>query len=155
MNHTLASTRLEATTLGDQLLIAADHQPERMAVVLPHRRISYAELRDQAIQRALSLQSLGIGPGDHVGLLLPTGMDFVITMFATALLGAVSVPINARYQPPELAYVIENADLRILLTTDKIADAVNFVGRLNEAFPALGDQNAEGLKLEAAPHRDL
>ncbi len=151
MNRTLASTRIEATTLGDQLLIAADRQPDRMAVVLPHRRISYADLRDQSIQRALCLQGLGVRTGDHVGLLLPTGMDFVITLFANALLGAVTVPINARYQPPELAYVIENADLRVLFTTDKIAEAVNFVERLNLAFPRLAGCDANHLELVGAP----
>ncbi len=76
-------------------------------------------------------------PGDHVGLLLPTGMDFIETMFAAALLGAVTVPVNARYMPPELAYVVENADLKVLLTTDKIAEAVNFVERLHLALPQL------------------
>jgi len=151
LNSALDSARVQTTSLGDLLLTAADREPGRMAVILPYRRLSYADLREQAVTRALSLQVLGIGPGDHVGLLLPTGMDFVITMFATALLGAVTVPINARYQPPELAYVIENADLRVLLTTDKIAEAVDFSKRLNEAFPALDGQDATGLQLDEAP----
>ncbi|HSM69810.1 MAG TPA: class I adenylate-forming enzyme family protein, partial [Xanthomonadales bacterium] len=73
------------------------------------------------------------------------------TRFATALLGAVTVPINARYQPPELAYVVENADLKVLLTTDKIAEAVNFVERLNAAFPELADSDAAHLQLPNAP----
>jgi acyl-CoA synthetase (AMP-forming)/AMP-acid ligase II len=147
----LNSIRVKATTLGDLLLIAADAQPQRMAVILPYRRMTYAELRDQALTRALSLQALGVKSGDHVGLLLPTGMDFIITMFAIALLGAVTVPVNARYQPPELAYLIENADLRILLTTDKIADAVNFVERLNAALPGLAAADAQQLNLDEAP----
>jgi len=147
LNH----IRVKATTLGDLLLIAADAHPERMAVILPYRRMTYAELRDQALTRALSLQALGVKSGDHVGLLLPTGMDFIITMFAIALLGAVTVPVNARYQPPELAYLIENADLRVLLTTDKIADAVNFVERLNAALPGLATANAHQLNLDEAP----
>lgn len=137
MNSDLASIRLQATSLGDLLLQAADTHPDRTAIILPDRRSSYAEIRDAAISKALSLQALGIGPGDHIGLLLPTGMDFIETLFAAALIGAVTVPINARYMPPELAYVVENADLKILLTTDKIAEAVNFVERLNLAFPEL------------------
>ncbi|NOR20825.1 MAG: AMP-binding protein, partial [Xanthomonadales bacterium] len=151
MMSELNTIRVKATTLGDLLLIAADAQPQRMAVILPYRRMTYAELRDQALTRALSLQALGVKSGDHVGLLLPTGMDFIITMFAIALLGAVTVPVNARYQPPELAYLIENADLRILLTTDKIADAVNFVERLNAALPGLAAANAHQLNLDEAP----
>jgi len=151
MTSDIAACRVASTTLGDLLLTAADRQPDRMAIILPDQRMTYAELRDRSINRALSLQALGVGPGDHVGLLMPTGMDFAITMFASSMLGAVAVPVNARYQPPELAYVIENADLRVLLTTDEIADAVNFVERLHLAIPALAEADAHSLQLEAAP----
>ena len=151
MSSDLASVRLHATTLGDLLLTAADSQPDRMAVILPDQRSSYAEIREAAFRRALSLQALGVGPGDHVGLLLPTGMDFIETMFAVALLGAVTVPVNARYMPPELAYLVENADLKVLLTTDKIAEAVHFVERLNLALPELAQADARKLDLQGAP----
>jgi fatty-acyl-CoA synthase len=151
MSSDLATVRLQATTLGDLLLMAADTQPNRMAVILPDQRSNFAEIREAAFRRALSLQALGVGPGDHVGLLLPTGMDFIETMFATALLGAVTVPVNARYMPPELAYVIENADLKVLLTTDKIAETVNFVERLTLALPELTRADAGSLELQGAP----
>lgn len=151
MAHDIAEARLSASSLGDLLLTAADRVPDQDAVVLPQKRRSYAQIRDRAIRIALSLQALGIEPGDHVGLLLPTGMDFIESMFGIALLGAVTVPVNARYQPPELAYVLENADIRILLTTDKIAEAVNFVERLNVAIPELAQGDVKALKLKAAP----
>lgn len=147
----LASISVQATTLGDLLLQAARTQPDHDAIVLPHRRRTFAEIQHGAWQRALSLQALGVGAGDHVGLLLPTSVDFVESLFAVALLGAVSVPVNARYQPPELAYLIENADLKILITTDKIAEAVNFVERLNTALPGLSGADAHSLDLEQAP----
>lgn len=151
MSNDLASVRLRATSLGDLLLAAADRHPDRLAVVLPYRRSTFAELTERAMLRALSLQSLGVKAGDHVGVLLPTSMDFVDTLFAVAILGAVTVPINARYQPPELAYVVKNADLCVLLTTDKIAEAVNFVERLNQAFPDLAAADSAGVQLEGAP----
>ncbi len=151
MKTDLESVRVHATSLGDLLLTAADARPDHVAVILPQERSTYAEIRDAALRTALSLQGLGVGPGDHVGLLLPTGMDFVVTMFATALLGAVTVPINARYMPPELAYVVENADLKVLLTTDKIAESVNFVERLNQALPELAEADAADLRMDSAP----
>ena len=151
MNQDISTTRVQVTSLGDLLLVAADQQPDRASIVLPDRRSTYGELRDRAMRRALSLQALGVRAGDHVGLLLPTSMDFIEVLFGVALLGAVSVPINARYQPPELAYVIENADLRVVITTDEIADAVNFVERLNQAFPQLATANSSRLDLPEAP----
>ncbi len=151
MSVDLASVRIQATTLGDLLLLAADRYPDTDAVVLPDKRITYAELAERAIHRARSLRALGVGPGDHVGLLLPTSMDFVESLFAIAMLGAVTVPINARYQPPELAYVVDNADLVAILTTDEFDAAVNFVERLYAALPELRDSDATQLDLSAAP----
>lgn len=151
MSVDLSTIRIQATTLGDLLLSAADAYPETAAVVLPDKRISYAELAERALEKARSLRAMGVGPGDHVGLLLPTSMDFVETMFGIAMLGAVTVPINARYMPPELAYVIENADLVAVLTTDEFDEAVNFVERLHAALPELESADANNLDLKAAP----
>ncbi len=152
MSVDLSKVRIQATTLGDLLLIAADRYPDTAAVVLPDKRITYRELAERAIHRARVLRALGVEPGDHVGLLLPTSMDFVETMFGIAMLGAVTVPINARYMPPELAYVIDNADLVTVLTTDEFDDAVNFVERLHAALPELKKaDDPTQLALTAAP----
>ena len=59
MSTDLATVRLQSTSLGDLLLLAVDAQPDRMAVILPDQRSSFAELRDAAFRRALSLQVLG------------------------------------------------------------------------------------------------
>ena len=136
-----------ATTLGDLLLRAANEYPETDAIVFPDVRQTYAELVERAYQRARGLQALGVQPGDHVGLLLPTCIEFPEFFFGIALCGAVAVPINARYQSAELAYLIENADLVTIVTTDQIAEHVNFVERLTAALPGL-DRAADPLKLK-------
>jgi fatty-acyl-CoA synthase len=152
MSTELENVRIIATTLGDLLLIAADQRPNTDAIVLPDQRSTYAELRQRVLHRAKSLRALGVGPGDHVGVLLPTCMDFVDTMFAIAMLGAVTVPINARYKPPEITYVTENADLVSLITTDEFDDAVNFVERVQTAFPDLQDNDDPyQLSIKSAP----
>ncbi len=62
------------------------------------------------------------------------------------------VPINARYRPPELAYVIENGDIVTLVTTDAVAEQVSFVERLTSALPDLKSQSASRrLTLGSAP----
>lgn len=141
MSSPLSKVRITATTLGDLLLIAADKYPLTKAVVLPHQSTTYSALADRALLRARSLRAIGIEPGDHVGLLLPTCMDFVDTLFAISMLGAVTVPINARYKPPEIAYIAENADLVTIITTDEFDDSVAFVDRVQTAFPDLSDNS--------------
>ncbi|MFK8016644.1 MAG: class I adenylate-forming enzyme family protein [Gammaproteobacteria bacterium] len=151
----LATSRIRATTLGDLLLTAADTRASQTAVVFPEQRVTYGDLTQSALQVARSLRALGIGRGDHVGLLLPTCAEFLDAMFGASLLGAVVVPINARFRAPEIAYVIENADLKVVVTTNKFVDVVDFCGRLHDALPGLASASRpETLQLEGFPLLD-
>jgi acyl-CoA synthetase (AMP-forming)/AMP-acid ligase II len=140
------------TTIGDLLLLAAQDQPDRDALVFPDDRLSYARLVNGAAARARALLALGVGPGDHVGVLLPSCIEYAELFFGAALIGAVSVPINARYRASELRYLVRNADLKVVVTTGQVAERVNFIERLTEAFPDLADQPAgQRLALTDAP----
>jgi fatty-acyl-CoA synthase/long-chain acyl-CoA synthetase len=148
----LATLRIAVTTMGDLLLTAADRDPNKTALVFPEKSYTYAELAARAIRRARSLQALGVKPRDHVGILMHTCPEFVELYFAIALCGAVIVPINARYRSGEIGYVVENADLVTLITTDAVAEQVNFVERLEGALTDLPTQkDPMSLKLAAAP----
>lgn len=143
---------IRVTTLGDLLLMAADARTDADAVVFPDSRQSFGELAQRAMARARGLLALGVQPGDHVGLLLPTCPEFPEFLFAIALCGAVTVPINARFRAGELAYVIENADLVTLVTTGQVAEHVDFVERLGEGLPGLDRApDPRRLTLAAAP----
>ncbi|HEX5460472.1 MAG TPA: AMP-binding protein [Steroidobacteraceae bacterium] len=151
-SESLRSVRIQVTTLGDLLLGAADRYPDSPALILPGQRMSYAQLAERALWRARSLQALGVKPREHVGLLLPTSIEFVELLFAISLCGAIAVPMNARYRHNELAYVIENGDLVVVITTDRIAEQVNFVERLHRALPELSAaQDPHRLSLATAP----
>jgi acyl-CoA synthetase (AMP-forming)/AMP-acid ligase II len=142
----------EATTLGDVLLRTAERRPEHEALVFPDGRFTYAEVAGRSLAAARSLAGLGVGRGDHVGLLMPNCPDFVSTFFAAALLGAVVVPVNSRFQSLELGYVVENADLAVLVTSDIVAEHVDFVERLHAGLPGLADAaDAARLELAEAP----
>jgi len=148
----LALARINVTTIGDLLLTAADRYPDSLALVFPDRALTYRQLVDGALRRARALQALGVRPRDHVGLLMHTCAEFVETFFAIAFCGGVIVPINARYKSNELAYVIENGDIVTVVTTDAVADSVNFVERLNGAFKDLArSRDPRKLKVAGAP----
>jgi fatty-acyl-CoA synthase/long-chain acyl-CoA synthetase len=136
-SESLRRARIQVTTLGDLLLTAADRFPDSPALIFPGLRVTYAQLAERALLRARCLKALGVRPREHVGLLLPTSVEFVECLFAIALAGAVAVPLNARYKYNELAYAIENGDLVTVITTDKVAEQVNFAERLGQALPGL------------------
>lgn len=151
-SESLRSVRIQVTTLGDLLLLANDKYTNSPALILPERQMSYGELTERALRRARALQALGVKRGEHVGLLMPTCIEFAEFLFAIALCGAVAVPMNARYKYSELAYVIENGDLVTIITTDQVADHVDFVERLGQALPGLEQQrNPRALNLASAP----
>jgi fatty-acyl-CoA synthase/long-chain acyl-CoA synthetase len=151
-SESLRHARIQVTTLGDLLLTAADRYPDSPALIFPGLRITYAQLAERALTRARCLKGLGVRPREHVGLLLPTSVEFVECLFAIALAGAVVVPLNARYKHNELAYAIENGDIVTLITTDKMAEQVNFAERLSQALPGLSDAaDPAQLFLKGAP----
>jgi fatty-acyl-CoA synthase len=132
-----AQMRVSVSPLADMLLKAWDQAPDKEALVFPTGRKSYDAVVQSVLQRARGLMGIGIQPGDHVGILLPSGVEFIESLFAVAMIGGVSVLMNARYRAPEVAYVAENADLVAIVTNSESDAFVDFVARLTEAFPAL------------------
>ena len=138
-------------TLPDLLARAVNKFPDSDIVVFPESRTTYKELYERASKSACSLKSMGIGSGDSVGILMSNCLEFVDLLIGSQLIGAVPVPINARYKAKELAYVIDDAELKVLATTDRIVEHVDFVSLLQEAFPDLErQQNPMELELKEA-----
>jgi acyl-CoA synthetase (AMP-forming)/AMP-acid ligase II len=137
MSEDPARMRISVSPLGDMLLKSWDQFPDKEAIVFPTGRRTYADIARGVIHRARGLIGLGIGQGDHVGILLPSGTEFIETLFAVSMVGGVSVLMNARYRAPEVRYVVENADLVAVVTNSESDEFVDFVARLSEAFPAL------------------
>jgi len=142
----------EVATTGDLLVRAASAFPDRDAVVFPDACIRYDELLAGATDVARSLAGLGVEAGDHVGLFLPNGIHYLRAFFGVTLLGGVVVPLNIRHKATELRYIVANADLVAVLTSDEVSDHVNLPAVLAETLPELADADAaRPLRLDAAP----
>jgi acyl-CoA synthetase (AMP-forming)/AMP-acid ligase II len=144
---------IEASPVGDLLVRAASQHADRDGLVFPDERCTYAELLEGARQTACGLWALGIRPGDHVGLLMPNCREFAEAFFAVSLMGCVGVPINARYKLSELGYVVENADLAAVLTSDVSEEHVDYTAVLQSSLPSLASSaDPTNLRLAEAPH---
>jgi fatty-acyl-CoA synthase len=143
---------VDLCTIGDLLGRGAALHPDRDCVVFPSERLTYRKLDDRAVEVARALLASGVEPGDHVGLLLPNGAGFVELLFALVLIGAVAVPINPRYRPREVGYVVENADLVALIAGGTDDDGNDPSALVAEAFPELADaRDPDRLSLATAP----
>jgi acyl-CoA synthetase (AMP-forming)/AMP-acid ligase II len=121
------------------------------ALIFPDRRVSHGALNASARAWAKAFMAMGIGPGQNVGVLLTTRPEFVELLFGITMAGATAVPLNARYQSHELAFVVPDADLTTIITTGRVADQLDFSERLQAAFPELADSDPYALALKAAP----
>lgn len=112
------------TSIGFWLPRRAELTPDRVAMVIDERRITYAELDADAARCANVLASQGVGPGDRVGTLLDNGVPYVEVFFACARLGAIVLPLSPRLAAAELEFMVEDAGCSVLVYDAAFADLV-------------------------------
>ncbi len=110
--------------LAEMFERVVDTVPEREALVTPTCRLTFRELDARANRLAHHLRAVGIGPGDHVGLQLMNGTEYLEAMLAAFKLRVVPVNVNYRYVEGELAYLYKNANLAMLVYDTCFATSV-------------------------------
>ena len=93
----------------------AESQPEKTALVAGDRRLSYAELDAQSNRAAQALMAAGVEPGDRVAFLDKNVPEYFTLLFGAAKARAVSVAVNWRLAPPEMAFILDHARVKVLL----------------------------------------
>jgi long-chain acyl-CoA synthetase len=99
-----------------------------------HTTVTYAELEQRTGRLGGHLADLGVNPGDTVAILLPNSVPWIETCFAIARAGAVGVPISYEATEPEIAYRLNDANCRAIVTT---AERGDLVAKLKIAAPNL------------------
>jgi long-chain acyl-CoA synthetase len=91
------------------------------------RVVTYRHLDELTAQVANLFASLGVGRGDVVSLLLPNVPEFVYSYFGAMRLGAAAGPVNTGLKGPEIAYILNDSEAKILVTEQKYLDEVDRV----------------------------
>ena len=135
--------------LGQYFERQAAADPDRDFVVYPDRglRWSYGEFDRRVDRLAKGLLAIGIGKGDHVGIWARNVPDWLTFLFATAKIGAVLVTVNPSYKAHELAFVLEQSDMKALAIIDTFRD-VDYVKIVRDLVPEAAVQ--ERGRLESA-----
>ncbi len=117
--------------LADLFESVVDVVPDREALVYvdhpgtgAERRLSYAELDAAANRIAHHLADTGIRPGEHLGLHLYNGVEYLQTVLACLKARIVPVNVNYRYVEEELVYLYRDADLAALVFDAEFSDRV-------------------------------
>ncbi|HEX2824774.1 MAG TPA: AMP-binding protein [Burkholderiales bacterium] len=125
-----------AQTLADVLTRDAELFPEQEALVIGVQRLDYAQLKRRVDETAQGLRALGVRRGDHVAVCMGNTVEWALFFYAAATIGAVTVPVNTRFKADELAYCLEQADVKLLFVVDRFL-RIDFVEMLRGICPAI------------------
>ena len=96
--------------------------------------ISYAETAGRSDKLAAGLQSLGVGPGDRVAVVLPNEQAAVLAVFACARLGAIQVPLNTFLRGEFLRHQLADCSASVVITD---APGLDQIRRMESVLPDL------------------
>lgn len=117
--------------ISNLLARGARKYPQNVAVISMGKETSYKALDVLVNKAANGLLQAGIHKGDKVAIFMPNVLEFVVLYFAIQRVGAVVVPINAKFVQTELEYVLAHSDAKAIFAHELLfaqAESINFTG---------------------------
>ena len=105
MNHGIACN----------LIASAHRHPDRTALRLGERSLTFRELDDATARFAGVLHEFGVSPGDSVGVMLPNVLEFAVAYYGALRAGAVIVPMNAMLKAREVEFYLRDSRATALI----------------------------------------
>ncbi|HEY0227886.1 MAG TPA: fatty-acid--CoA ligase FadD5 [Mycobacterium sp.] len=96
-------------------------QPQATALRFTGRTVTWADLQRRVAALAGALSRRGVGFGDRVMVLMLNRTEFIESVLATNMLGAIAVPLNFRLTPAEIALLVEDCEARVMITEEVLA----------------------------------
>ena len=109
-------------SLGQFLEEVVARNPSKTFIEIGGQSRTYQEFYDGVRKAAAMFAGMGIQKGDRVCLFLPNCIEYVYSWFGLSLIGAIAVPVNTAYKRDEMAYILNNAEVKGLVTDPSLAD---------------------------------
>jgi len=142
-------------TLPDLFELQAKMHEDKVALCMGQDYLTYDELNKRANQLARNLQNLGAEPGDLIGVCLNRSPLLIISLLAIQKLGAAYLPIDPDYPSQRIAYMLEDAQVRILLNDSHshkdIVSTIPNCQLLEIDLEALDKLSAENIEIKRSP----
>jgi long-chain acyl-CoA synthetase len=114
-------------TVADIVRVHGVNRADHTALIEGDRRQSWAELLARSSQMAQALAAEGVGPEDRVAFLDKNGMEHFEVFFGAALLNAVCVDVNWRLAAPEVQFIVDDADAKVLVVGPDFAPMLDVI----------------------------
>jgi acyl-CoA ligase (AMP-forming) (exosortase A-associated) len=103
--------------IHDFIFMSARRAPTAQALVHGDVRLDYAALADSVQRAAQALLGAGLQRGERVAVYLEKRVENVVAMFGASLAGAVFVPVNPLLKPDQVAHILADCNVRVLVTS--------------------------------------
>ena len=107
----------ESTLLSELIAVAAKRAPHAAALTFGAQSLSYVELLAAIDRFAAGAVGLGLQRGERVAIYLEKRFEAVVASFGVAAAGAVFVPLNPLLKPEQVAFIMKDCDVRVLITS--------------------------------------
>ena len=97
-----------------------ERTPNAVAVVFSEQQLTYQELNQRANQLAHELIKRGVGPEVLVGLCVERSIDMVVGLLGILKAGGAYLPLDPTYPSERIQFMLEDAQVRLLLTQEKL-----------------------------------
>ncbi|MBN1375047.1 MAG: acyl--CoA ligase [Dehalococcoidia bacterium] len=113
----MASQSYSIKVIGDFFPRQLKERADQEAIVFKERRIKWTEYDKETDRVAMGLLKLGVKKGDRIGIYFPNCPELIFNILGCAKIGAVAVPIAWRFTPQELKFILNNAEISIVIMT--------------------------------------
>jgi amino acid adenylation domain-containing protein/non-ribosomal peptide synthase protein (TIGR01720 family) len=98
--------------------------PDAVAAVFEEQHLTYRELNARANQLARYLRSRGVAPDQLVGICVERSLDMLVAIWGVLKAGGAYVPLDPAYPPQRLAWMLEDAQVRLVLTQRRLVSVM-------------------------------
>ena len=102
-----------------------ERTPEAVAVVFEDQQLTYRELNRRANQVAHHLRSLDVAPDTLVGICVERSLEMVVGLLGILKAGGAYVPLDPAYPQERLAFMLEDASVRVILTQRQLVESLS------------------------------
>jgi fatty-acyl-CoA synthase len=147
---------LKYETIGRAFDDTAQRFALRDALIVPLQQVrwSYAELKHRVDLLAAGLLSLGLKPGDRIGIWAPNCSEWAVTQFACAKAGLILVNINPAYRLSELEFCLKKVGCRALIAAERLKNS-DYLSMLRALAPELDSCAVNNLTSARLPQLKL
>ena len=109
-------------TLAPVFRRVSEHHSDRICLIHGEEELTYRQVAEQVSRLSNGLTTLGVRKGEKVALLFSNRPGYIVSYLACASIGAVLIPVNPKFRPGEILYVLNNCDAVALITLEEFIE---------------------------------